>query len=167
MALVDVTEPADQRRPSLPAGGRLRAGPRGPRPSPPSGSGDTSPAGRTRSSRSSPRRRAPRRCAASTSFAWSCSSSWSSGAVFVPLGLEAHWRHAQPEVGVIARAGELPEQGARTPTAPTTSTVTSSTRSGTAGLRVLLPVLPAHGRLRPALGRRRTRARDSPTRASS
>ena len=29
------------------------------------------------------------------------------GAVFVPLGLEAHWRHAQPEVGVIERAGEL------------------------------------------------------------
>jgi hypothetical protein len=29
------------------------------------------------------------------------------GAVFVPLGLEAHWRHAQPEVGVITRAGDL------------------------------------------------------------
>lgn len=29
------------------------------------------------------------------------------GAVAVPLGLEAHWRHAQPEVGVITRAGQL------------------------------------------------------------
>ena len=28
------------------------------------------------------------------------------GAVVVPLGLEAHWRHAQPEVGVITRAGD-------------------------------------------------------------
>ncbi len=33
------------------------------------------------------------------------------GAVFVPLGLEAHWRHAQPEVGVITRAGELIAKG--------------------------------------------------------
>jgi hypothetical protein len=33
------------------------------------------------------------------------------GAVFVPLGLEAHWRHAQPEVGVISRAGQLLSKG--------------------------------------------------------
>ncbi|HTT58483.1 MAG TPA: glycosyltransferase 87 family protein [Acidimicrobiales bacterium] len=33
------------------------------------------------------------------------------GAVAAPLGLEAHWRHAQPEVGVIARAGELISKG--------------------------------------------------------
>jgi hypothetical protein len=33
------------------------------------------------------------------------------GAVFVPLGLEAHWRHAQPEVGVITRAGDLIMKG--------------------------------------------------------
>ncbi|MGA7834952.1 MAG: glycosyltransferase family 87 protein [Acidimicrobiales bacterium] len=33
------------------------------------------------------------------------------GAVFVPLGLEAHWRHAQPEVGVITRAGGLIAKG--------------------------------------------------------
>lgn len=33
------------------------------------------------------------------------------GAVFVPLGLEAHWRHAQPEVGVITRAGDLIVKG--------------------------------------------------------
>ena len=41
------------------------------------------------------------------------------GAVFVPLGLEAHWRHAQPEVGVITRAGGLLARG-KIPTAPTT-----------------------------------------------
>ncbi|HET8990788.1 MAG TPA: glycosyltransferase 87 family protein [Acidimicrobiales bacterium] len=28
------------------------------------------------------------------------------GVVAVPLGLEAHWHHAQPEVGVITRAGQ-------------------------------------------------------------
>jgi hypothetical protein len=33
------------------------------------------------------------------------------GAVFVPLGLEAHLRHAQPEVGVISRAGQLLSKG--------------------------------------------------------
>ncbi|HTB08812.1 MAG TPA: glycosyltransferase 87 family protein [Acidimicrobiales bacterium] len=33
------------------------------------------------------------------------------GAIAAPLGLEAHWRHAQPEVGVIARAGELISKG--------------------------------------------------------
>ena len=33
------------------------------------------------------------------------------GAVFVPLGLEAHWRQAQPEVGVISRAGQLLSKG--------------------------------------------------------
>jgi hypothetical protein len=33
------------------------------------------------------------------------------GAVFIPLGLEAHWRHAQPEVGVISRAGQLLSKG--------------------------------------------------------
>jgi hypothetical protein len=33
------------------------------------------------------------------------------GAVFVPLGLEAHWRHAQPEVGVITRAGDQLAKG--------------------------------------------------------
>lgn len=33
------------------------------------------------------------------------------GAVFVPLGLEAHWRHAQPEVGVIERSGQLLSKG--------------------------------------------------------
>ena len=33
------------------------------------------------------------------------------GAVFVPLGLEAHWRHAQPEIGVIDRSGQLLSKG--------------------------------------------------------
>jgi hypothetical protein len=33
------------------------------------------------------------------------------GAVFVPLGLESHWRHAQPEVGVITRAGQALSKG--------------------------------------------------------
>ena len=33
------------------------------------------------------------------------------GAVLVPLGLEAHWRHAQPEVGVIERSGQLLSKG--------------------------------------------------------
>ncbi|MCU1363424.1 MAG: hypothetical protein JWM55_1252 [Acidimicrobiaceae bacterium] len=33
------------------------------------------------------------------------------GAVVVPLGLEAHWRQAQPEVGVISRAGQLLSKG--------------------------------------------------------
>ncbi|HEY1825621.1 MAG TPA: glycosyltransferase 87 family protein [Acidimicrobiales bacterium] len=33
------------------------------------------------------------------------------GVVAAPLGLEAHWRHAQPEVGVIARAGEALSKG--------------------------------------------------------
>ncbi len=33
------------------------------------------------------------------------------GAVFVPLGLEAHWRHAQPEVGVITRAADQLAKG--------------------------------------------------------
>ncbi len=33
------------------------------------------------------------------------------GAVLVPLGLEAHWRHAQPEVGVIERSGQLLSNG--------------------------------------------------------
>ena len=33
------------------------------------------------------------------------------GAIGVPLGLEAHWRHAQPEAGVITRAGELISKG--------------------------------------------------------
>jgi hypothetical protein len=33
------------------------------------------------------------------------------GAIGVPLGLEAHWRHAQPEAGVIARAGQLIGKG--------------------------------------------------------
>jgi hypothetical protein len=33
------------------------------------------------------------------------------GAVFVPLILEAQWRHAQPEVGVISRAGQLLSKG--------------------------------------------------------
>ena len=45
------------------------------------------------------------------------------GAVFVPLGLEAHWRHAQPEVGVISRAGQLLSKG-RDPIARTTTTAT-------------------------------------------
>jgi hypothetical protein len=33
------------------------------------------------------------------------------GAIGVPLGLEAHWRHAQPEAGVIARAGQYIKKG--------------------------------------------------------
>jgi hypothetical protein len=33
------------------------------------------------------------------------------GTVIVPLGLEAHWRHAQPEVGVIQRSGQLLAKG--------------------------------------------------------
>jgi Glycosyltransferase family 87 len=33
------------------------------------------------------------------------------GAVLVPLGLEAHWHQAQPEVGVISRAGQLLSKG--------------------------------------------------------
>ncbi|MGH3732890.1 MAG: glycosyltransferase 87 family protein [Acidimicrobiales bacterium] len=33
------------------------------------------------------------------------------GTVAIPLGLEAHWRHAQPEVGVITRAGDLLSKG--------------------------------------------------------
>jgi hypothetical protein len=33
------------------------------------------------------------------------------GVVFIPLGLEAHWRQAQPEVGVIDRSGKLLSQG--------------------------------------------------------
>lgn len=33
------------------------------------------------------------------------------GAIVVPLGLEAHWRHAQPEVGVITRAGNYIAKG--------------------------------------------------------
>ncbi len=33
------------------------------------------------------------------------------GAVLAPLGLEAHWRHAQPEVGVIERSGQLLSKG--------------------------------------------------------
>jgi hypothetical protein len=33
------------------------------------------------------------------------------GAIGVPLGLEAHWRHAQPEAGVITRAGQFISKG--------------------------------------------------------
>ena len=33
------------------------------------------------------------------------------GAVFIPLGLEVQWRHAQPEVGVIQRSGQLLSKG--------------------------------------------------------
>jgi hypothetical protein len=33
------------------------------------------------------------------------------GTVAVPLGLEAHWRHAQPEVGVIARSASAVTKG--------------------------------------------------------
>ncbi|MHB8379710.1 MAG: glycosyltransferase 87 family protein [Acidimicrobiales bacterium] len=33
------------------------------------------------------------------------------GVVFVPLGLETHWRQAQPEVGVIERSGALLSKG--------------------------------------------------------
>ena len=33
------------------------------------------------------------------------------GVVFIPLGLETHWRQAQPEVGVIARSGALLSKG--------------------------------------------------------
>ena len=33
------------------------------------------------------------------------------GAVFIPLGLEVQWRHAQPEVGVIMRSGQLLSKG--------------------------------------------------------
>ena len=33
------------------------------------------------------------------------------GVVFIPLGLETHWRQAQPEVGVIERSGALLSKG--------------------------------------------------------
>jgi hypothetical protein len=33
------------------------------------------------------------------------------GTVAIPLGLEAHWRHAQPEVGVIARSASAVAKG--------------------------------------------------------
>jgi hypothetical protein len=33
------------------------------------------------------------------------------GTVAIPLGLEAHWRHAQPEVGVIARSASAVTKG--------------------------------------------------------
>lgn len=33
------------------------------------------------------------------------------GAVVIPLGLEVQWRHAQPEVGVIQRSGQLLSKG--------------------------------------------------------
>jgi len=33
------------------------------------------------------------------------------GTVAIPLGLEAHWRHAQPEVGVIKRSASLVTKG--------------------------------------------------------
>jgi len=33
------------------------------------------------------------------------------GTVVIPLGFEAHWRHAQPEVGVIARSATAVSKG--------------------------------------------------------
>ena len=88
------------------------------------------------------------------------------GSVAIPLGLEARWRVAQPEVGVIHRAGDNLKDGRNLyPSYYKHGKLVDAMR-GTAGLRIVLPVLPTDGHLRVCLPPRRTRARVSPTRES-